>query len=350
MSEMTHKERIMASINHTPLDRVATDFWGVDEITAKLMTHFNVHNQIDLSKAMDIDRIINVAPKLIVDRPNMLGLTMKKIPLPDGTGYYEEPEVMPLEDCEDIDDVDSCGYEFPSVDMFDYSVIEQQCKDAEGFALEGGYISLTYFYEMIRGTENMLIDFIVNPELAKYILFRLQEFGHEHTKRILEAGNGKINISQVTDDFGSQDSLLMSQQMTDDYLGKYYDDNIKLVKSYGATVFHHDDGAMCDILPWLMDKGIEILNPIQWHLPGWDLADIKKTYGDRLCFHSAIDNQFVLPFGTMKDLYDEVEVCLAKLFSDRTGFILGPCHNVQANTPVEKVLNMYKYAKELSQI
>ena len=42
--EMNHRERIMAAINHKPTDRVPVDYWGVDEITDKLMQYFNVKN------------------------------------------------------------------------------------------------------------------------------------------------------------------------------------------------------------------------------------------------------------------------------------------------------------------
>lgn len=347
MNDLTHKERIVRALNHQEVDRIPLDYWGVDEITAKLMEHFHARDMIQLSRAMDLDKIILVSPSLKVDRCGMLDVPMKRIPLPNGAGYYEEPEYFPLGDCETIDDVDAC-YTFPSTDMFDYSVIPEQCRQAEGFALEGGYISLTYFYEMIRGTENMLMDFIANPELAEYILYRLQEFSYEHTKKILEAADGKIDVSQVTDDMGSQSGLLISPSMIDDFLGKYYDDNIKLVKSFGAKVFHHNDGAMTDALPWLAQKGIEVLNPLQWHLPGWNLKQIKKDYGEQICFHGGVDNQYVLPFGTVEEVRQEVRDCMDALFSDQTGYILAPCHNVQANTSIENVLAMYDTAREYS--
>ena len=141
MKQMSHRERILSSIQHQPVDRLAMDFWGVPEITERLMKHFGANNWIELSNAMDIDKIILVEPALkVAGRPNMLGIEMKKVPLPDGSGYYEEPVRFPLGDCEDIDDVIHCGYEFPSVEMFDYSVIAEQCEKACDFAIEGGYI------------------------------------------------------------------------------------------------------------------------------------------------------------------------------------------------------------------
>ena len=229
--------------------------------------------------------------------------------------------------------------------MYDYSDIPRQCELYRDYAIEGGYISLTYFYEMVRGTENMLMDMIAEPEIAEYILMRLQEFAHEHARRILEAGDGKIMISQVTDDMGTQNGLLCSPAMFDSYLRKYYDDNIAMVKSFGAKVFHHDDGAITAMLPWLMDRGIEMLNPIQWRLPGFDLKKLKAEYGSRLCFHGGVDNQWVMPFGTEEDVRKEVRYLLDELYCDQTGFIIAPCHNVQANTSVANVLAMYDEAR-----
>jgi len=342
--EMSPRERILAAIEHRPTDAVPTDFWGVGEITDKLYKELGVTDVLGFAKALDMDKIITVTPTLKAPRRNMWDIEMRRIPLPGGMGYYEEPVREPLADCESIADIEK-NYVFPTVDMYDYSDIPRQCELYRDYAIEGGYISLTYFYEMIRGTENMLMDMIAEPEIAEYILMRLQEFAHEHTRRILEAGDGKIMISQVTDDMGSQNGLLCSPAMFDGYLRKYYDDNIAMVKSFGAKVFHHDDGAMTAMLPWLMDRGIELLNPIQWRLPGFDLKKLKAEYGSRLCFHGGVDNQWVMPFGTEEDVRKEVRYLLDELYCDQTGFILAPCHNVQANTSVANVLAMYDEAR-----
>ena len=347
-SDMTHRERIIAAFDHQPTDRVPTDWWGVPEITDKMFRHLGARpgDWVDFANKLDIDKVMYVGPTLIADRPNIMGVPQKIVPLPDGSGVYEEPEYFPLADFETIEEIEASDYVFPTTDMFDYSTIAQQCEQYKDFAITGGYISLTYFYECIRGTEQMLIDFIAYPEVAEYILQRLEDFHYDHVKKILEAAQGKIDYAECTDDLGSQHSLLMSPAIVDHFLGKHYDRNIAMFKEYGARVFHHDDGAMTQILPWLMDKGIEILNPLQWHLPGWDLRQLKQTYGDRLCFHGGIDNQHVLPFGTTQEIRDEVYACCDQLYSDGTGYVLGPCHNIQAITPIENILEMYKTAKE----
>ncbi|MCL2422016.1 MAG: hypothetical protein FWD03_09175 [Defluviitaleaceae bacterium] len=345
--QMTPRERIMASINHQPTDRVPLDYWGVPEITDKLMKHFNVKDMLGLSKALDLDKIMGVgAPMIKPGRRGEWDIEMKRIPLPDGSGFYDEPVSHPIGAYETIDEIEA-NYEWPTTDMFDYSTIKAQCiyLHDQGYAVEGGYISLTYFYEIVRGTEQMFLDFAADEELAKYVLFKLNEFASAHVHKMLEAADGLIDITQVTDDFGSQHGLLMSTEMIDRYLGKYYDDNVAVAKSFGAKVFHHDDGAIQSLVPWIIGKGCEILNPLQWHLPGWDLHKLKAEHGDKLCFHGGIDNQDVLAFRGPEEVKAEVRACIDALYTDKTGFILAPCHNVQAFTPIENVITMYEYAK-----
>ena len=347
-AQMTHRERILAAINHQPTDRIPLDYWGVPEFTAKLMTHFGVHDMTALAKAMDIDMIMGVdVPLTVKGRHGDWDVEMKKIALPDGSGFYDEPTCHPLAQYDSIDEIEA-GYQWPTTAMFDYSTVKQQCEahHAAGFAVRAGYISLTYFYEIIRGTEQMLLDFAGDPEMAEYILHKLNEFASAHVRRILEAGDGLIDISEVTDDFGCQHGLLMSEAMIERYLGKYYRANVATAKEFGAQVFHHDDGAIMEIVPWIVGKGCQILNPLQWHLPGWDLPRLKKDFGDSLCFHGGIDNQLVLPFQGAEEVRAEVRACIDALYSDGRGYILAPCHNVQAITPLQNVLTMYEYARE----
>jgi len=347
-SQMTHRERIMAAINHQPTDRVPTDYWGVPEITEKLMKHFSVGDELSLWKALDIDKIMGVWVPLKPNsgRGDMWNIEYKKVPVADGAGYYWEAAKHPLAEFETIEEIEA-SYEWPTLDMFDFSSIKEQCKRLknEGYAIEGGYISLTYYYEIIRGTEQKFLDFATDEKLADYIIYKIQEFTSAFTRRILEEGDGMIDLSQITDDFGGQTGLMMSKEMIEKYCGKYYKENTEMVKSFGTKVFHHDDGAIMDVIPWVIEKGCQVLNPIQWHLPGWDLNKIKKEFGDKICFHGAIDNQEILPFGSVEDVKAEVKACMDALYFDRTGYILAPCHNLQVITPIENILAMYEFGK-----
>ena len=344
MSEqMTHRERVMAAIRHKEVDRLPVDYWGTADATGKLMKSLGAGAERDLWELLNIDKIVEIVPVWRGPREDIWGIVNKKVAIAGGEGFYDEVISHPLSQYSTVDEIEK-NYIWPATDMFDYSVIAGLCREYDGYAIHGGYISLQWFYDRLRGTEQMLYDLAGDPELARYIFAKLQVFLHEHVKKILEAGGGRIDIAHVTDDFGTQAGLMIGLPMIRDYMEEYYIENIAMIKSYGAAVFHHDDGAMMKAMPWLDSMGIEVLNPLQWRLPGWDLPALKRDYGGRICFHGGIDNQFVLPFGTPEDVEKEVKYCVESLFGDKTGYILAPCHNVQVISPVENIVRMYEAA------
>jgi len=82
----------------------------------------------------------------------------------------------------------------------------------------------------------------------------------------------------------------------------------------------------------LIDIGLDVLNPIQ---PAcMDPAEIKKQYGDHLCFWGTIDEQKTLPFGSPEDVRAEVLERL-RTVGQGGGLILAPTHHVQLDTPLE---------------
>ena len=96
--------------------------------------------------------------------------------------------------------------------------------------------------------------------------------------------------------------------------------------------------------PDLVTMGIDMLNPIQWVCPGMDRVEPKKEFGNRVCFHGAVENQRILPFGTPEEVRAEVRDCIDMLAIDGTGYMLAPCHALQANTPIENILAVYDEA------
>jgi hypothetical protein len=93
--------------------------------------------------------------------------------------------------------------------------------------------------------------------------------------RRFEVGGAFFDITQVTDDFGSQHGLLISPRIFEDFYRAPIQRAIDLAKSYRIIVFHHDDGDMRPLLPTLVNMGIEVLNPVQWRHGDWDWAALK---------------------------------------------------------------------------
>jgi uroporphyrinogen decarboxylase len=376
---MNHRERILAAIRHQPLDRVPTDMWATPEVQEALLAHFGITQRADegveasrrkfggvgllggalacdvallleLWDRLDVDGILAVAPPYIGPALQDIGdVSMNEwgVGVREqryGTGTYSEQVIYPLAGAETIADLEA--YRWPDPDWYDYAALPGLVARCGGRAICCGYTAPFYFHNMLRGLELSLMDPILRPEFTRHFLTQFSDFFTEHHRRCFEALRGKVDMTQVTDDFGSQHGLLISPRIFDQFYRAPLQRGIDLAKSHGLIVFHHDDGDMRALLPRLVEIGIDILNPIQWRCGDWDLQALKEQVGQRLCFHSAVDNQQTLPFGTPADVRAEVKHLIETLAGDRTGFILGPCHNLQAVSPLENILAMYEAARE----
>ena len=150
-------------------------------------------------------------------------------------------------------------------------------------------------------------DLALRPEMADAVLGHIFDFYYEHHRRIFEAGRGRIDLTWVAEDLGSQTGPLMSLAMYRRFLLPNQIKMAELARSYGVHVMYHTDGAARAFLPDLIDcVGIEILNPIQWRCPGMERERLVADFGERIIFHGSIDNQQTLPFGTVDDVIREV--------------------------------------------
>jgi uroporphyrinogen decarboxylase len=345
---MNSRERMLAAINLQPVDRVPTDIWATDEVWAKLRAHFG--DGVDVRAMLNIDGVAKVGAKYVgpalppVDPGETIdywGMLRKSVP--HEGGIYSEQVVYPLSEATTIDDLDT--YDWPSVEWFDYSEIREAAAAArETHIVECGYMVPFFYHNKLRGLEQSLIDPLLDPELTHEIVKRISDFFYDYHRRMFEACEGLIDIAQVTDDLGCQTGPLISLDLYHTFYAPQHKRFCDLCHEFGIKVFHHDDGSIRPFLPALVEMGIDILNPIQWRCPGMDMGELKTEYGDRLCFHGAIDNQTVLPFGTPEEVREEVRLCIDTLGGNGTGYILAPCHNLQVVTPVENIIAMYDEA------
>lgn len=120
---------------------------------------------------------------------------------------------------------------------------------------------------------------------------------------------------------------------------------IDLAHEAGVFAFCHSDGAIRKIIPDLIDIGVDILNPIQWRCKGMDRDELKRDFGRDLVFHGGMDNQQTLAFGSVEDVRQEVMFNI-QVLGENGGYILAPCHNVQAVSPPENIVALYETAYE----
>lgn len=194
----------------------------------------------------------------------------------------------------------------------------------------------------LRGMENLLMDMMVNPEFVDTLMDKLLEFYIPAGKRI--AGMG-VDIIWTGDDVGMQTNMLMEPDLFRRFIKERYRLLISEIKRANSNVkiAFHSDGYIKPIIDDLIEIGVDILNPVQPKC--MDPKDIKDRFGDRLCFMGTVDEQEVLPFGTIQDLKVEIDTRI-KTVGYNGGLIIGPTHNVQNDTSIEKVEFLFSYIKE----
>ncbi len=343
---MTPRERWLAVLTRHQPDRVPMDYWATPEATEKLLKHTRSSDVREMLQKLHVDYVVSVGPRYvgptIPDDRDVFGCRYQDIDY--GTGVYREVVEYPLAQYNSVAEIER-NYTWPDPDWWDYSEIPQQIKGNEMYPIRGGGSEPFLIYKNLRGQEQAFMDLVLNPEIVHYCLDKLFDLAYENSRRIYEQIPGQVMISYVAEDMGGQDDLMFSPAQIHEFLLPRMKRIIDLAHQAGAFVFHHNDGNCRRIIPDMIELGIDVLNPIQWRCKDMDRAGLKRDFGDRLVFHGAMDNQYTLPFGTVDEVREEVLYNLEVLGAGG-GYILAPCHNIQAVSPPENIVAMYETCYE----
>jgi uroporphyrinogen decarboxylase len=195
-------------------------------------------------------------------------------------------------------------------------------------------VTVTTIFETawaLRGYEQLLMDFVVNPDLAEQLLNIPYQYHLAAARNLVEMG---VDMVWLGDDVGMQTGMLISPRVWRKFFKPKMAAFIAALKAINpqVKVAYHSDGNISAIIPDLIEVGLDVLNPIQ---PAcMDPAELKRLYGEHLCFWGSLDEQATLPFGTPAQVRAEVLTRLATL-GRHGGLILGPTHHVQLDTPLE---------------
>ena len=348
MKTSDSRQRILATLNRQPTDRTPVDIWCTPEITDLLREHTGKSDELEMYHALGLDKIVWVSPDYtsVSSDPNLPGAGRTRWGVPtrtvkSGAATYDENVGAPLADFDDPKQIDDYPL-WPDPDKFDYAGARQRALKARelGFATIGPWVSHFEVYCHMRGLENAMMDVIAEPDFLNAALDRIEANQTAMLERYFAVMGDALDIVFISDDMGSQTSLLISLPAWDTFLRERLVRWCDLIHKHGKKVLFHTDGAARDLVPRLITAGIDILNPIQHICPGMDRAGLKRDFGDQVIFHGGVENQHVLPFGSPEDVVAEVKACLETLGQGGKGYICSSCHNIQAGTPLKNILAM----------
>ena len=193
------------------------------------------------------------------------------------------------------------------------------------------------------GFDQFLLGMALHPDLLHTLVDRMTDMYLELNDRLFDQLRDKIDVWFFGNDFGSQQALLFSTSMWDDFFGANIERLCDLAHSHGLKVMMHSCGCVAPLLDRLIEAGVDMLDPVQTTAVGMDPESLVSGYGDRLIFHGGIDTQHVLPSVTPAEAAAHArEVIVA--FRDAGGYIFAPTQVFQTDIPVENIVAVYDVA------
>ncbi|MBO3802862.1 MAG: hypothetical protein JTT11_03150 [Candidatus Brockarchaeota archaeon] len=170
--------------------------------------------------------------------------------------------------------------------------------------------------QWLRGFENLMVDLVAGRKEAFLIRDEIVKYNLELAKRSIEIGADGICFA---DDWGTQRGLMISPPLWRKFFKPAYGRMFGEVKKARKHVFFHSDGYIVDIIPDLIELGVDVLAEAELQVNGID--SLAAKFGGRVCFLGNLDTQWILPFGSAEDVKRHALHALSALGCHDGGFI-----------------------------
>ena len=190
----------------------------------------------------------------------------------------------------------------------------------------------------MRGMENLLMDFCINPEFVHELMSAITDY---NIAQIEKAFTYDVDAVELGDDWGQQRGLIMGYESWKDFIYPYLKKTYKVIKDKGKYVFIHSCGDVDELFDDLIDIGVDCFNPFQPEV--MDVISILAQYHKRLSFWGGLSNQKTLPLGTVHDVVKETHTLMEA--GKRGGYIFSPSHAVEGDTSINNIIAFIEEAR-----
>lgn len=371
---MTHRERVIAAMNHEEPDRVPMDLGGslastmVGEAYPALRKALGlpVHEHADARRyasLADIEDDVRVALDVdVVHAPQAAGAGSAITIIsddtfidewgvrwhkPEGGHYYVErapfqdeatPKAVEQHDWPEAKDIIKMEGVVDTLRK-----LREETDYAVTLEIRGRVMSIGQF---LRGFEEWMIDLVTNEPFVEALLERTRQIQIEVNQLVLRDIGDLVDVVYTSDDLGSQNGPQISLDCFRKLLRPHFHKIWAHARvSTPAKLMHHCCGSCYAFLGDFVDLGVQALNPIQVSSAYMDPARLKAEFGKHLTFWGGVDTQQVMPRGTTADVREEVARRIREM-GPGGGYVLTPVHNLQAEVPPENIIALYEAGKE----
>ncbi len=213
---------------------------------------------------------------------------------------------------------------------------------------KGFCAGLFEMHQRVRGMENAMLDPFLIPVNSDKLIGKLADLKIEFWDALLSEIGDVVDIVGEGDDYGTQQSQLISPGQFREYYKPHFVRVLDFIKKKTPDVklIFHSCGNVRPIIPDLIEMGVDILNPVHITANGMEPIQLKKDFGDDIVFWGGgVDTQHVLPTGTIQQVKDDVKRNVDAL-APGGGFVFNTVHNIQAEVPPENIMAMWETLME----
>lgn len=351
---MIFRERILNALRHKEPDRVPMEFSLCPSQMERFKKETGSNNPSEYfgfgmrGVGIGATRVKNDFSKYVKDFPSNArvdewGIGWARTP----TSYHFEHILHPLAKAEYVKEIEE--YPFPDVDAdYRYEGLDKRVSQIkeQGYAVTSSAMAVggTVFWPpyKLRGMEQLLIDFLTEPEIAYALINATVKRMAIMARRFAEAG---VDILRLADDLGTQTGPIISLKTFREFIKPGLAEVIRNAKEAkpDIIIFFHSDGDVREFIPDLIEIGLDVLNPIQPEC--MDPAEMKEKYGDKLAFWGTIGTQTTMPFGTPEEVKQVVKERMDTV-GKGGGLLIAPSHLIEPEVPWENIMALVEAVEE----
>jgi uroporphyrinogen-III decarboxylase len=240
----------------------------------------------------------------------------------------------PLEDWDNIrnyrfpDPLAYWRFNIPEIEM---TVSYAQQKNKYIIAYSGNLFELL---QWIRDYVPLMMDIMEDRDRVRFLIEKIVDYNLKTLEFWLKY---PVDGILFQDDWGTQRQLIINPEIWRELFKPYYKELFDAVHRAGRHVHFHTDGYTIDIIPDLIEIGVDVLNP---QFSAMNLEDLAKIVAGKVCIRSDIDRQYILPKATPEEV-DLYVKRIIELFSSKDGGFIG-MGEINSDSKLENIEAMYE--------
>lgn len=371
---MKSRERVLASINHQPMDRMPIDlglhystgisafaYWNLREYLGLSTENIDIPDTAQFLARVDEDVLKRFHCDCMLLNP---GWKSTRIWNPRGKYKFRMPAAANLVKLEDgswsygpgMARMPESGFFFdgrmPSFEnQTEDEIIGSYAREAERIYKETDYFTMFIGYHAYFKCDDMewQCNMVTDPDVIIEENKRINEEQIKHVSKVIETMGDHIQAIAINSDLGSQNGPLCRPSLYDELCAPFVKEFCDFVhQNSDLKIFIHSCGAIRPFIPTLIECGVDIFNPVQISAKDMDPQELKREFGHKATFWGAgCNTQTVLNMGTPEEVTANVRE-LVSIFKPGGGFVFNQVHNIMGDVRPENIVAMLDTAYEES--